>query len=230
MDAVILTPRLKLIRVTTAERGSPELEWAHELCTDLKASWWSIKGQAKSIEDTENSLKRSLPSDEERYRAIYAVHMILDAPTSSSDEIEPQPSENGEKPTRFIGLVTLKSLDGGNLPLPEDLTLPAADAITTLITEIAYSFLPIGWGKGYATESLKAVLESCKKAKEFWAPFSKVFVRALVNEGNPASQRVMEKVGMEKKGVFHWSGKPVFIAGEWREEDRLYIYAMHLLE
>ena len=40
MDPIIFTPRLKLTLVTKAERGSPELEWLHELHSNEKATWW----------------------------------------------------------------------------------------------------------------------------------------------------------------------------------------------
>jgi hypothetical protein len=40
MDHIIFTPRLKLTLITNAERGSPELEWLHELYSDEKATWW----------------------------------------------------------------------------------------------------------------------------------------------------------------------------------------------
>lgn len=40
MDPVIFTQRLKLTLVTKAERGSPELEWLHELHSNEKAAWW----------------------------------------------------------------------------------------------------------------------------------------------------------------------------------------------
>jgi RimJ/RimL family protein N-acetyltransferase len=149
--------------------------------------------------------------------------------TSDSAEVESGPAEQREIATRFIGLVTLVSLGAGNLELPEDLTIPLAAATTTLTVELAYSFLPIAWGKGYAAESVEAVFESCKRARSFWAPFSKVYVRAIVNQGNPASMRAMDKTRMKKKGVYVWTGR-IFLAGEWRERDELYIYGNHLLE
>jgi RimJ/RimL family protein N-acetyltransferase len=191
----------------------------------------SIYGQAKSIEDTEKVMKGYLPTNEgegNTYRVAYAVHTVLES-MSSSVGSEPQPAEQGKKTTEFVGLVTLKSLDAGSLALPEDLTLPAAAATTTLTVELSYLFLPIGWGKGYATESVEAVFQSCKRARSFWTPFSKLYIRAIVNEGNPASLRVMDKTGMTESGVFDWTGK-VFLAGEWRERDSLHIFGMHLLE
>lgn len=166
---------------------------------------------------------------EHTYRFAYAVHKVLE-PMSASVEGEPQSAEQEKKSTEFIGLVTFKSVDGSSLALPEDLTLPVAAATTTLTVEVAYLFLPMGWGKGYATESIKAAFESCKRAQCFWTPFLKLYVRAIVNECNPASLRVMEKVGMMKRGVYEWTGKATFLAGEWRERDSLHIFGIHLLE
>jgi RimJ/RimL family protein N-acetyltransferase len=176
-------------------------------------------------------MKGYLPTkegEEKTYRVVYAVHKVLESMSDSAED-DPQPADNRGIPTEFIGLVNLKSLGTHNLSLPENLTLPAAAASTTLTAELSYMFLPIGWGKGYATESVNAVLDSCKRARSFWRPFSKLYVRAIVNEGNPASLRVMEKTGMTKRGVYDWTGK-VFLAGGWRERDRLHIFGMHLLE
>jgi RimJ/RimL family protein N-acetyltransferase len=135
-----------------------------------------------------------------------------------------------EKPTEFIGLVSLYSLGAGRLELPEDLTLPHAAATTILTVELAYTLLPKAWGKRYAAEAVNAVFESCKQARSFWAPLSKLYVRAIVNQGNPASMRVMDKIGMEKRGIYVWTGSPIFLAGDWRERDDLHIYGKHLVE
>jgi RimJ/RimL family protein N-acetyltransferase len=172
-----------------------------------------------------------LPTNEgtKKYRVAYAVHAIVES-KSGSAQGEPEPPEQRANSTRFIGTVTLLSVDASRLPLPEDLTLPATAAATTLTVELGYQLLPIGWGKGYATESVAAVFEASKRARSFWAPFSKLYVRAIVNEENPASMRVMDKVGMEKRGVYHWTGEAIFIAGGWREQSNLHVYGTHLLE
>ncbi|KAF3481453.1 uncharacterized protein GIQ15_04212 [Arthroderma uncinatum] len=213
MDPLIVTPRLKLTLLTKAERGSPEFKWLHELHSNEKSI---VGGRARSMEDAEMNMTCYLPTNKEDglYRIAYAVHRILDST---------------ETPTEFIGLVTLRSLDANCLPLPEELTLPAAAAATILTVEIAYSFLPAGWGKGYATESVKAMFECCRRAQSFWAPFSKVYVRAIVNGENGASARVMEKTGMVKRGVYEWKGKAVLVGGRWRERDSISIFGMHLL-
>ena len=177
-------------------------------------------------------MKGYLPTnegEEQSYRVTYAVHKVLES-MSGSVECQPQPAEQGEKPTVLVGLVTIKSLDASSLALPEDLTLPIAVATTTLTVEVAYMFLPTGWGKGYATESVEAAFESCKRARSFWMPFSKLYIRAIVNGSNPASLRVVDKTGMTKIGVYEWTGKAVFLAGRWRERDSLHIFGKHLLE
>ena len=165
---------------------------------------------------------------ETTYRVVYAVHSVLGR-TSDSVSGVPQLEDQGNKSTELIGLVFLRSLDADALALPESLTLPGAAAPTTLTVELAYQFLPIGWGRGFATESLEAVFEACKRARSFWEPFDEVHLRAIVNEDNPASLRVMEKIGMTKCGIYAWTGK-LWLAGGWRERDNLHIFGMNLLK
>jgi len=61
--------------------------------------------------------------------------------------------------------------------------------------EIAYWIGEKFWGNGYATEASKAILEFAFTEKKY----HKVFARHFAS--NPASGRVIEKLGMVKEGI-----------------------------
>ena len=175
--------------------------------------------------------RKTNKGQDKTYRVVYAVHEVIE-PASTNGLVQGETrhtADQADPPTEFIGCVNLKSLEAGGLDLPDDLTLPAAAASTTLTVELSYSFLPTAWRKGYATESVKAVFEACKQTPSFWSPYEKVYVRAIVNHGNPASIRVMNKTGLRERGVYVWTGR-IFLAGEWRVRDDLHIFGTHLLE
>jgi RimJ/RimL family protein N-acetyltransferase len=89
--------------------------------------------------------------------------------------------------------------------------------------EIGYLFLPGAWGNGYATEACAAVLDACRKSTSYFAPYSKLFVEAVVGPDHPASMRVLEKAGLKQVGLNEWDGEDVFLAGAWRKS-RVWIY------
>lgn len=61
--------------------------------------------------------------------------------------------------------------------------------------ELAYWIGEEHWGKGYATEASKAMLDFAFNIKGYHKVFARYFA------SNPASGKVMEKLGMEKEGV-----------------------------
>jgi RimJ/RimL family protein N-acetyltransferase len=219
MKRTLLTPRLKLTLVEEASRGTQEFEWMHELRSDEQTTWWrynhpclldmslytyadSIHRQSKSPKDTERFLEVCLPSqgNPNAIRIAYAIHEILDDAT-----------------TRFIGLVTIKSLLENNLPETNHLYPPS-------------TFLPVAWGRGFASESLASVLAACRASSDSWKPYKQVFLRAIVAAENTGSLGVMRKSGMKELGVHEWRGEKAWLAGEWRESLVMHIWGMWLLE
>lgn len=73
--------------------------------------------------------------------------------------------------------------------------------------ELGYVFGSKFWGKGYATESLKAVLYYLINECNFH------LVEAKHHASNPASGRVMEKAGMKKDGVLRQRRKNKIVDG-----------------
>lgn len=192
----------------------------------------SIHPPSKTLSDTEKIVQAFLPDPtpaapsisspaQKSYRVAYAVHETRASPNNAAQQ------------STFVGLVSLISLAPGRyLPLPTHLVVPTAEEPTTLVVELAYSFLPGAWGKGFATEALTAVLDACRRSA-FWSPWDRVWMRVIVNGRNPASLRVMRKLeglGVVEKGIFVWKGEKIFIGGEWRTEDDLYIFGGWLSE
>jgi RimJ/RimL family protein N-acetyltransferase len=236
MESTIFTLRLKLTLIEKAQRGSKQLAWLHELRSNEKATWWryvlflrsvihvyrvhSIAGQSKTLEDTEKTIESVLPTPG-TYRVAYAIHEI--DPTSDAD--------GEERPARFIGLIVVRSLGGANdLVLPAHLFPSSSFSSSVLNVEIGYSFLPTVWSRGFATESVTAVLSACRRAKDFWAPFERVYMCAIVNVENLASLGVMRKSGMGELGVWEWTGKEIWLAGKWRDKGYLCVWGMWLVE
>ncbi|MDT0161341.1 MULTISPECIES: GNAT family N-acetyltransferase [Bacillus] len=62
--------------------------------------------------------------------------------------------------------------------------------------ELAYWIGEEYWGKGYATEAAEAVIRFAFEEKKYHKVFARYF------QSNPASGRVMEKLGMKEEGVF----------------------------
>jgi RimJ/RimL family protein N-acetyltransferase len=74
--------------------------------------------------------------------------------------------------------------------------------------ELGYQLGPAVWGRGYATEAVRAVVTfgfGTVGARRVWA---------RVNPGNGASCRVVEKAGLRREGVLR---RCEFAAGEWRD-------------
>ena len=66
--------------------------------------------------------------------------------------------------------------------------------------EVGYEFGPEHWGQGYATEIARGALAHA------WSTVKLERVIGIVYRENVASQRVLEKIGMLRSGVFRHQG------------------------
>jgi RimJ/RimL family protein N-acetyltransferase len=185
---------------------------------------YSLAGPCKSLEETEKvvagallALSTTRTSTQSAHRVFYAVHELLSMP------------DTNEPATKFIGTVLLRTLEDGGLELSPPLVPALSSPSNKFLTlELAYQFLPAAWGKGYAGESINAVFEACTRKKAVWQPYERVYCRVIVNAGNPASLRVMRKLGVREMGIYKWMGK-IWLAGGWRFEDDLHIFGKWLV-
>lgn len=157
---------------------------------------------------------------------MYAIHEILQLPTNGPNTEE----VNEERPTRFIGLISIRSLGPKDYFFPEKYTLESALDPSVLSTELGYQFLPVAWGRGFATEAVDAVLKSLVRGALFWEPYKRLYVRALVNEENPASLGVMRKLGLQNLGMWEYKGEPLFLGGKWTNTSRVFIFGKMLID
>jgi len=167
------------------------------------------------VEDTKKQMNRFLPTESNKHRAAYFIHKIVE-PVSGHQTQE----------TELVGIMNLKP--ELMFQLPAKFTVPTGPDTGVLILEVGYSYLAAGWGQGYATEALVAVLNSLRTAYDFLSPYTKLYVQAIVGPDNPGSIRVMEKSGMQSLGVYEWEGEPVWLAGGWREP-RVLVYGQWVI-
>jgi RimJ/RimL family protein N-acetyltransferase len=185
----------------------------------------STLGTSKSIEDTQKVAKMCLPlldaQDKGKCRAAFIVHKL---PTSNEDSGQ---NEGAASYGELLGFVSLRPAQ--TIPLPDHFSVADGPETGTLKVEVGYMFLPTSWGHGYATEAVKAAIDAYKDARDFWSPFTRLYVEAIVGEANPSSVRVLEKAGLKRMGLHKWDGEPVFLAGAWRECQVL-VYGTWLVE
>ena len=84
--------------------------------------------------------------------------------------------------------------------------------------ELGYVLAKQHWGNGYATEVTKAIMDWAKSENEIfriWAP---------CDAENPASARVLEKVGMTREGLLRCRTRRPNVGSEIPRDDLLYAW------
>ena len=95
-----------------------------------------------------------------------------------------------EKETgRFVGRTGIKRHD--DWPLDPD------------NTEVGWMYEPAVWGRGYATEGAREAVRWCLEE------LNRPEVISITHPDNVASQRVMEKVGLQRAGLMHWAARGI---------------------
>lgn len=186
----------------------------------------SFTGASDSIEETQRILQRNLPTaehegDTRQYRASYNVYLRS---STNSDDGEDQFRD----PSLFIGRVGASEGQTYGTLFPDSLTIPehVLEKEKILKGEVGYAFLSKAWGKGYATEALKAFVEAYVQSRGFWNPrFEKVYLHGVTGGANLRSRRVLEKAGFRLNGVHRWEGPDVFIGGGMQPPE-VYVFSL----
>ncbi|KAF2785955.1 hypothetical protein K505DRAFT_319211 [Melanomma pulvis-pyrius CBS 109.77] len=196
MDPTISTSRLLLTRLTNTALDSEHLKWFHEIWTDNAATAWSLHGKCTTLASSQEWMVQQLTIDD---NMLYAIHVKPD-PTSDASDVCSDPTSTGV-------LV-------GNI----DTEIGVPGSTTSLNFRVmGYSFFESAWGKGYATEAGSALIASYAAfratAKETEGGCS--YIEASVDQDNPASMKVLVKLGFKEVGL-KIAPEKVFLAGDWR--------------
>lgn len=214
----IQTPRLNLVLLSDTSEGSQHVQWFHEDWTDVDATAWfellsktyfitnldrSLHGPTKSLEESREWMIEHRTKWDNLFYAVFA----------KPDGREGTASDPGV----HVGSASLRRQPAGPT-LPPFEPAKATDRGKPLnMRAIGYALYKAHWGKGYATEANKAMLNAymdsiqVEKAKgeELF------YLEAGVDEGNPGSQSVLKKIGFKEVG-WKTETEPVFLGGEWR--------------
>jgi RimJ/RimL family protein N-acetyltransferase len=207
---IIQSERLTLVLLTDTTPDSQHLKWFHENWTDPDATSWSISGASTSMDDSRARMLALVAANN------YFYSVFAKRPEGAQEQGSSTHGDEGKTPGVHVGSVGLRTQASG--PTIPALPAKAEDAGKTLDLRIlGYAYFKHAWGKGYATEAARALLDAyAASVAEEKARGEKVFyVEAGVDEGNPASAAIVQKLGFERVG-FKEEKEPVFLAGAWR--------------
>lgn len=133
------------------------------------------------------TMRRSKPSD---FDAMYALVSDFDVVRNTASWPHPaDPDLTRERCIPFdpdLGMVGVVFLFGKLIGVMGLAQNPGEDP------QLGYMFARDHWGQGYATEMGRALIDHC------WATYDWPLIRADVFDDNPASARVLEKLGFEE--------------------------------
>jgi RimJ/RimL family protein N-acetyltransferase len=203
MQAIIQTPRLTLILLTTTTPGSKHVNWFHENWSDPDATAWALHGPCKTIEESREWMIEQRTKHDILFYAVFAKK----EGTAGTEE----------DPGVHVGSVSLRRQSSGPTLSPPE-PLEGASGVKIDMRVLGYAFFKTAWGNGYATEANKALLAAYAAfATEEKKELNRVhYVEASADEENPGSQAVLRKIGFTRLG-WKTETERVFLAGAWRE-------------
>ncbi|KAF1969802.1 hypothetical protein BU23DRAFT_234174 [Bimuria novae-zelandiae CBS 107.79] len=217
---LIETERLRLIRISDTSLSGDHLKWFHANWVDPVATSWSLHGKCNTLEESQAWFTERL----EKYDAI--TYIIFARFSADGAEL-PFPGE-------VLGNMGLRTpAQGAELPpfsrtsvaptsdqTPTDPSTPPLSDLEHSkpinLRSLGYTFLQKAWGKGYATEAGRAVLEAYREGtREAREKGDEVYyIEATWGPGNPASGKVLGKLGFRTIG--YKEKDRVWLAGDWR--------------
>lgn len=229
MRSICFSSRLKLTRLVNQGLESSDLALFHRLWTNADATKWSIHGVCKSLKDSQKFMYKLLP---QANGVGFAVHRPGIASKANAKHLLKETRIDWE----FIGIITLLPQQSV-LPMPlvsEYLdssqsapSVKAREPADVETVQLGYLFLPDYWGKGYATESVAAVLSHYRDFKASICDPKPTYIESVMHNANIGSIRVMEKLEFPVVGIKVWGLEPVMLGGELRE-NKTNVYGKYL--
>lgn len=212
------TPRLTLLRLTNTAPNHPHVQYFHANWSDASATAWSLHGATTSLEESREWMIEQLSQFDSIFYAVFE---------------RKEQGEKEEELSELVGSVSLRLQHAGPSlpPPPPPSTLPnpprhqdEPTASTVTITPaptnlnlraLGYAFLESARSRGYATEANRGLLDAYSASippqeKET----TRFYIEAEVDEENPGSVRVLQKLGF---GCVGWKDEEkVWLNGGWR--------------
>jgi RimJ/RimL family protein N-acetyltransferase len=195
------------------------LPWFHHPSSKhMKLTNSSLHGRCNTLQESQKWFNELLTKHNVLFYAVFAKPS--NAETSSN------------KPGELLGNMMLGLSKEPHIQPPPP-PCSSSDHFERLFVSLntchlSYSFFKFAWGKGYATEAGRALLAAytasvAKRKKEGKETF---YVEAIWGRKNPASGRVLTKLGFQEIG-WQLEEEQVFLAGEWQEPG-YWVYGMYL--